>query len=503
MKKILVANRGEIAVRIMRACQEMGIKSVAVFSDVDRDSMHVEHAYEAYNIGPAPVSESYLCGDKIIDIAKKANVDGVHPGYGFLSENADFAQKVIDAGFEWIGPPPSAIASMGSKTEARNIMMRAGVPVVPGTEGGIETLEEAKEFTDKVGFPVLIKAAMGGGGKGMRVVKEENSLEKALEAARRESINAFGSPIIFIEKYIDRPRHIEFQVFGDKHGNYVHLCERECSIQRRHQKVIEEAPSPVVTKELRQRMGVSAVKAAQACGYQNAGTVEFLVDQEMNYYFLEMNTRLQVEHPVTEMVTGVDLAQLQIKVAKGSPLPFSQEDVVIKGHAIEVRIYSEDSLNNFLPHTGRISYLRPPDGIGIREDSGVREGDTISIYYDPMISKLIAWGEDRHTAIRRMDRALREYRITGVRTTIPFCRLVMNNQSYNDGNFDTSFVEREFDLSKIEAHEKAWLKIAAIAAAWKRHYASGKGRHSAREHQVMENLGSENWKNKGRKWALR
>lgn len=502
-KKILVANRGEIAVRVIRACREMGIKAVAVYSDIDREAMHVHLADEAHLIGPAPASQSYLNGDKILEIAKLTGAEAIHPGYGFLSENGDFADKVKEAGLVWIGPPASAIHTMGSKTEARKIMMNAGVPVVPGTEGGVESVEEAIVFASKAGYPVLIKAAMGGGGKGMRVVHSEAELPGALEGARRESINAFGSPLIYLEKYIERPRHIEFQVFADHHGNVIHLGERECSIQRRHQKVVEECPSPVMTPELRERMGASAVEAAKACGYQNAGTVEFLVDQKMNYYFLEMNTRLQVEHPVTEMVTGVDLAQLQIHVANGEPLPYSQDDIEMRGHAIEVRIYSEDSLNNFLPHTGRIRYLRPPDGFGVREDSGVREGDEISIHYDPMISKLIAWAGDRDGAIRRMDRALAEYRITGVRTTIPFGRLVMRNESFRRGEFDTSFVEREFEIERLQAREKAWQKVAAVAAAWLRHHERGKGRHEENAHTVQVLTGSSGWKASGRKTELR
>lgn len=502
-KKILIANRGEIAVRVIRACHELGVKTVAVYSEIDRDSLHVQLADEAHLIGPAHANESYLRGDRMIDVAKRTGAEAVHPGYGFLSENGDFAQMVEEAGLVWIGPPPAAIRAMGSKTEARRIMIEAGVPVVPGTEGGIEDSEKALAFARSIGFPVLIKAAMGGGGKGMRVVREEKDLAAALEGARRESMNAFGSPIVYLEKYLERPRHIEFQVFADRHGNVIHLGERECSIQRRHQKVVEECPSPIMTPELREKMGESAVEAARACGYRNAGTVEFLVDQDGNYYFLEMNTRLQVEHPVTEMVTGVDLAQLQIRVADGEPLPIKQDDLEMRGHAIEVRIYSEDSLNNFLPFTGRIRYLRPPDGFGVREDSGVREGDSITIHYDPMISKLIVWGADRAAAIRRMNRALAEYRITGVRTTIPFGRLVMKNEAFQRGDFDTSFVEREFNVERLQAREQAWQKVAAVAAAWRRHYERGKGRHEGEAHSVKEMVGSNNWKSTGRRNELR
>ncbi len=502
--KILIANRGEIAVRVIRACQELGIRTVAVYSEVDRNAMHVHLADEAWSIGPPAASESYLRGDKIISVALDSGAEAIHPGYGFLSENAEFATAVTEAGLTWIGPPPSAIRSMGSKTEAREIMMGSGVPVVPGTEGGIENVQEAIDFAKEIGYPVLIKAAMGGGGKGMRVVHKQADLRSSIEAAKRESLHAFSSDIVFLEKYLERPRHIEIQVFADNHGNTIHLGERECSIQRRHQKVVEESPSPVVTPELRARMGQSAVEAAKAVGYRNAGTVEFLVDQDLNYYFLEMNTRLQVEHPVTEMVTGVDLAQLQIRAAAGEELPYKQTDIQMRGHAIEVRIYSEDSLNGFVPDTGKIRYLRPPDGYGIREDSGIREGDTISIHYDPMISKLIAWAHDRPTAIQRMNRALREYRITGVRTTIPFGRLVMNNEAFQSGNFDTSFVEREFEVDVLKARESAWEKIAAVASAWRRHHERGKGRHEGERHVVDESInGTCTWKATGRRRALR
>lgn len=506
--KILIANRGEIAVRVIRACRELGIRSVAVFSEADRLAQHVLMADEAHLIGPPPASESYLKGEKIVEVAKLHGAEAIHPGYGFLSENAEFAQLVNDSGLTWIGPPPEAIEVMGSKTAARKMMMSAGVPVVPGTPEGIEDDEEAADYSRKVGYPVLIKAAMGGGGKGMRVVRKPEELTSALESARRESLNAFGSPIVYIEKYLERPRHIEFQVFADHHGNFIHLGERECSIQRRHQKVVEEAPSPLMTPELREKMGQSAVDAAKACGYRNAGTVEFLVDEDRSYYFLEMNTRLQVEHPVTEMVTGVDLCKLQIKVANGQPLPFDQDEIRINGHAIEVRIYSEDTLNNFLPTTGKIRYLKPPDGFGIREDSGIREGGEISIHYDPMISKLIAWGENRDDAIKRMIRALSEYRITGVRTTIPFGLFVMRNQAFKDGNFDTSFVERELDIEWLRNREKNWEIIAALAVAWRRHSSNGSIMNS--NNQADEEPSSNgnvkqhsNWKSCGRKAAMR
>ncbi len=511
IKKILVANRGEIAVRVIRACREMGIQSVAVFSDADRLASHVLLADEAYPIGPPPAKESYLRGDKVIAVAEQCGADAIHPGYGFLSENAEFAQAVKDAGIIWIGPPPAAIKSMGSKTEARAIMMKAGVPIVPGTPEGVENPEIAKRYASEIGYPVLIKAAMGGGGKGMRVVHEEKDLAKSLDAARRESMSAFSSPVVFIEKFVEKPRHIEFQVFADHHGNVIHLCERECSIQRRHQKVIEESPSPVMNPELRERMGESAVEAARACGYQNAGTVEFLVDKDLNYYFLEMNTRLQVEHPITEMVTGVDLCKLQIRVAAGEELPIKQDDVVQRGHAIEVRIYSEDSLNNFLPTTGKIHYLHPPDGFGLREDSGVREGEAISIHYDPMISKLIAWDADRISAIRRMKRALMEYNITGVRTTIPFGIYVMDNDAFQKGDYDTSFVEKELDVAVLREQEASWQKVAALAVAFKRHEMKQQGVMQVSAPGDNGKTPSANgwaptgcgWKNAGRRAALR
>jgi len=505
IQKILVANRGEIAIRVIRACHELGITTVAVYSDIDRLAQHVQLADEAYNIGPAPASESYLRGDNIIEVAKKSSADAIHPGYGFLSENPDFAREVENSGLIWIGPPPDAITSMGSKTEARAIMMKAGVPVVPGTPEGVEDDQEAKRLANEIGYPVLIKAAMGGGGKGMRVVSRESDLADSLEGARRESMSAFGSPIIYLEKFIERSRHIEFQVFADNYGNVVHFGERECSIQRRHQKVVEEAPSPVMTPELRSEMGEAAVAAAKACGYRNAGTVEFIVDQDRKYYFLEMNTRLQVEHPVTEMVTGVDLCKLQIRVASGEKLPYTQQDIKISGHAIEVRLYSEDSLNNFLPTTGRVRYLKPPDGFGIREDSGLREGGEISIHYDPMISKLIAWDHDREGAIKRMKRALNEYHITGVRTTIPFGLFVMENESFRKGDFDTSFVEREFDVNMLLEQEKSWEKIAALAAAWKRHEAvsNGNGTASNNSTKAINNEPGKGWKMLGREAGLR
>jgi acetyl-CoA carboxylase biotin carboxylase subunit len=464
IKKVLVANRGEIAVRVIRACWELGIVSVAVYSEADRLALHTRLADEAYLIGPAPATESYLRIDKILDVARKAKVDAIHPGYGFLAENPEFARQVEKAGFVFIGPPADAIDAMGSKTQARQMMKAAGVSVIPGSMEGITDDKTALQTAQQIGYPVLIKAAMGGGGKGMRVVTDPKELIHSMEAARRESKSAFGDATVYMEKYLEGPRHIEFQILADSHGNIIHLNERECSIQRRHQKVIEEAPSVIVTEEIRREMGEAAKRAAQACGYQNAGTVEFLMDKHRNYYFLEMNTRLQVEHPVTEMITGIDLVKEQIAIAEGSPLHFKQEDIPLRGHAIESRIYAEDVLSGFLPSTGRITYLNPPDGPGIREDTGINEGGEITIHYDPMISKLIVWGADRHEAIERMIRALQEYHLTGVKTTIPFCLAVMENEKYRKGEFDTNFVDQEFHSTYLEKTGKQLEPTIAVGA---------------------------------------
>ena len=440
LKKILIANRGEIAVRIIRACREMDIASVAVYSAIDRKAPHVLLADEAYNIGPAPASESYLRADKIIDTAKKCSAEAIHPGYGFLSENGEFAKNCEDNGIIFIGPLPDAIRKMGSKTEAREIMSKAGVPIVPGCEG-VSDPDEALTEAEKIGYPVMIKASFGGGGKGMRVVEEAKVLPAALESAAREALSAFGNGIVYMEKFLPDPRHIEIQVLADNHGNVIHLGERECSIQRRHQKVVEESPSAVITDEIRSAMSEAAVQAAKACGYRNAGTVEFMYSQG-KFYFLEMNTRLQVEHPVTELITGVDLVKEQILIASGEPLRLKQEDIRRRGHAIECRIYSEDE--NFLPAIGTIDDYVVPQGPGIRVDGGVELGSEISVHYDPMIAKLLVWGEDRLTAISRMKRALSEYRIGGVSTTIPFCMTVMNNKSFVEGDYNTGFVAKHF-----------------------------------------------------------
>jgi acetyl-CoA carboxylase biotin carboxylase subunit len=466
-KKILIANRGEIACRVMRACRELNIGTVAVYSDADRDALHVRMADEAYHIGPAPSAESYLRGEKIIDVALQSGADAIHPGYGFLSENARFVRDVDDAGITFIGPPPEAMEAMGGKISARKIAMAAGVPVVPGTTEPLRSYEDARKVADEMGYPVMLKASAGGGGKGMRLVSDESELKSALETAQSEARSSFGDDAVYLEKAIVRPRHIETQVFSDTHGNHVHLGERECSIQRRHQKVIEEAPSPINSAELRQAMGECAVKVSRAVNYVGAGTVEFLVsDLDRSFYFLEMNTRLQVEHPVTELVTGIDLVREQISVAAGQPLSFRQEDIAIKGHAIECRIYAEDAANNFMPSPGRIKRLRIPQGPGVRDDGGVYEGSEVSIYYDPMISKFATYGRDRQEAIDRMRRALREYEITGLQTTIPFFRQVMDDAEFVEGKLDTGFIPRFFARQPgTVLEQKEITDMAVIVAA--------------------------------------
>ena len=463
IRKVLIANRGEIAVRIIRTCRRMGLGTVAVFSDADRNAPHVRLADEAYHIGPAPAAESYLRIDKLIDVARRSGADAVHPGYGFLSENAAFAEACKDAGLLFIGPPPQAIRAMGDKTAARAMMAEAGVPMAPGTEDAVDDVEAAEREATRIGFPVLIKAAAGGGGKGMRVVEQASDFASAFEMVRSEALSAFGDARVFLEKFIDEPRHIEFQILADSHGNVVHLFERECSIQRRHQKVIEEAPSAVLTPDVREAMGRAAIDAARACGYVNAGTVEFLVDAHLNFYFMEMNTRLQVEHPVTEAITGIDLVEMQIRIAEGEPLPFTQEDLRIRGHAIESRIYAEDPLNNFLPDTGKLLAHRIPSGRGVRVDAGVEEGGIIEMHYDPMIAKLITFGASREEAIATMAQALDEYEIAGVATTIPFCRFVMEHDGFRSGSFSTCFVERHFRPDELRRPPEE-LEAAAIAA---------------------------------------
>ena len=418
--KILIANRGEIAIRIMRTCREMSIATVAVFSDADRTSQHVRYADEAWHIGKAPSSESYLNVEKILETARKCGADAIHPGYGFLSENAHFARRCQQEGIIFIGPTPEVIEQMGDKIKARETMIKAGIPVVPGTESSVESEEEALTVIKKIGLPVMIKASAGGGGKGMRLVNNENDVISAIRAARSEAKTAFGDDAVYIEKYISSPHHIEFQILGDTHGNAIHLFERECSVQRRHQKMIEETPSPLMTTELRNEMGNAAVEAARAVNYTGAGTIEFLVDDNLNYYFLEMNTRLQVEHPITERITGIDLVKQQIKIAEGNALEFRQEQIIKRGHSIECRIYAEDPDNNFMPSAGKIYKISEPLGLGVRTDGYVYEGYEIPIYYDPLISKLIVWGSTRDESIRRMRRALYEYKITGVKTSIKY-----------------------------------------------------------------------------------
>lgn len=466
IKKLLIANRGEIAVRVLRSAKEMGIVTVAVYSKVDRLMPHVRLADEAYSIGEATAAETYLQKEKLIEVALKSNSDAIHPGYGFLSENAEFSKMVNDAGIIFVGPPANAIKSMGDKTAARKLVKAAGIPIVPGTDGPILDITEASAFADKFGFPILLKAAGGGGGKGMRIVNRVDELASAFRSAQSEAKSAFGDDRIYVEKYLENPRHIEFQILADQYGNAIHLGERECSIQRRHQKIIEESPSVIITPELRKQMGESAVKAALSSGYVNAGTIEFLVDKLRNYYFLEMNTRLQVEHPVTEMITGIDLIKEQLQIAMGEPLSLMQEDVRFRGHALECRIYAEDSENNFLPSIGKITKLRSPQGFGVREDRGVDEGNEISVYYDPMISKLITWADTRDDAIKKMSRALKEYHLTGVTTNIQACGWIINHQKFLEGNFDTHFIKEYFTPEVLRNENKQILEAVAVAAAF-------------------------------------
>lgn len=449
IQKILVANRGEIALRVMRSAREMGIKTVAVYSDADRQALHVRYADEAVGIGPAPSAESYLRIEKIIDAAKATGADAIHPGYGFLSENEDFAQIAEQNGIVFIGPSPKAIEVMGSKLAAKSAVSKFNVPLVPGTSEPITDVDAAKNIARKIGYPILIKASAGGGGKGMRIVEREDEFLEQMERATSEAKSAFGDGSVFIEKYITKPRHIEFQILGDQHGNVVHLFERECSIQRRHQKVIEEAPSSVLTEEKRKLMGEAAINVAKSCGYYNAGTVEFILDDKLDFYFLEMNTRLQVEHPTTEQITGLDLVKLQIQVAQGEALPFKQEDLKINGHAVEARVYAEDPANNFLPDIGVLQTYTRPQGAGIRVDDGFEKGMEIPFYYDPMIAKLICHADTRAEAIAKMIRAIDEYDITGLETTLGFCRFVMEHEAFRSGNFDTRFVENYFSPDKL------------------------------------------------------
>jgi propionyl-CoA carboxylase alpha chain len=464
MKKILVANRGEIALRIMRTIRKMGIRSVAVYSEADRHSPHVLFADEAVCLGAPPSGQSYLNADKIISFAKELGADAIHPGYGFLSENADFAQKVEDAGITFIGPPPGAMRIMGSKLAAKESVKKYNVPMVPGIDRAIEDAELSKKIADEIGYPVLIKASAGGGGKGMRVVENAGEMKEQMERAISEAKSSFGDGSVFIEKYVSSPRHIEVQVVADKFGNIIHGFERECSIQRRHQKVVEETPSAIITPELRSKIGEAAIMVAKSCNYSSLGTVEFLMDDKMNFYFLEMNTRLQVEHPVSEMITGLDLVEEQIKIARGEKLGLTQKDLVLNGHAIELRVYAEDPLNNFLPSIGTLTRYVKPSGEGIRVDDGYEEGMDIPIYYDPMIAKLVVHGKTRTEAIQKMLQAIKDYKIEGVATTLPFGSFVFEHEAFFSGKFDTHFVKNYYTPDKIKEKEKANAEIAAMIA---------------------------------------
>jgi len=464
MNKILIANRGEIALRIMRSVKEMGIKTVAVFSEADRNALHVRYADEAICIGPAPSNQSYLVGSKIIDACKLTGAEAIHPGYGFLSENPAFAQQVKDAGLILIGPTPQAMEVMGNKLSAKAAALKYNIPMVPGTEEAITNVDEAKNRAVEVGFPILIKAAAGGGGKGMRIVEKVEDFEEQMQLAVSEATSAFGDGAVFIERYVTSPRHIEIQILGDTHGNIVHLFERECSVQRRHQKVVEEAPSSVLTSEIRARMGKCAVDVAHSVNYVGAGTVEFILDENLDFFFLEMNTRLQVEHPVTEMIIGLDLVKEQIKIARGEALRFKQEDLKISGHAIELRVYAEDPANNFLPDIGMLQTYQTPKGYGVRVDDGFEQGMEIPIYYDPMIAKLITYGKDRTEAIERMIRAIAEYDITGIQTTLNFGRFVMQHPAFISGKLDTHFVGKYFKSESLKNEDEQEVMIAAISA---------------------------------------
>ncbi|MBL7731923.1 MAG: acetyl-CoA carboxylase biotin carboxylase subunit [Chitinophagaceae bacterium] len=464
MKKILVANRGEIALRIMRTIRKMGIRSVAVYSEADRRSPHVLYADEAVCLGPAPSAQSYLDGDKIIAYCKELGVDGIHPGYGFLSENGAFAQKAEDAGITFIGPTPEAMRIMGSKLAAKECVKQYDIPMVPGYDKAVEDVKTAKEIAARIGYPILIKASAGGGGKGMRVVEKESDLQEQMERAISEATSSFGDGSVFIEKYVTSPRHVEVQVLADKYGNTIHLFERECSIQRRHQKVVEESPSAILTPELRKKMGDAAVMVAKSCAYTSTGTVEFLMDDQLNFYFLEMNTRLQVEHPVTELITGIDLVEEQIRIARGEKLRYTQEYLVINGHALELRVCAEDPLNNFLPAVGDLHRYRKPEGDGIRVDDGYEEGMTIPIYYDPLIAKLVTHGKDRTEAIEKMKEAIKAYQVEGVATTLPFGSFVFEHEAFLSGHFDTNFVKKYYTAEKLKEKQKAIAEMAALAA---------------------------------------
>ena len=495
INKVLIANRGEIAVRIIRACRELGIETVAVYSDVDRHALHVRYADEAYLLGPAPSRESYLRADKILDIAKKTGANAIHPGYGFLAERDDFSAACEENNIVFIGPKPSAIAAMGDKAEARATVIKAGVRVVPGTEDvGNMTNDDLLAIAPSIGFPLLIKATAGGGGKGMREVKSIEEMPNLLESARREAESAFGDGNVYLEKLVEGARHIEIQILADSHGNVIHLGERECSLQRRHQKLLEEATSSAVSEELRNELGSVAVKDAQAVNYINAGTIEFLLDKDNNYYFLEMNTRLQVEHPITEMVTGIDIVKEQIRIARGRTLNYKQDDVKFNGHAIECRINAEDPFNDFMPSTGTITHSLLPTGPGVRVDTGVYPGFEITPFYDPMIAKLIVWGETRAQAILRMRRALEEYRIVGVNTNIPFHQTMMDSHRFMGGQYDTRFVEERFSMEGAEEYRKDYSEIAAILATLVAHESAERSAHIVQRNE----RDTSNWKWVGR-----
>jgi acetyl-CoA carboxylase biotin carboxylase subunit len=501
--RILIANRGEIAVRIIRACRELGVESVAVFSDADRTALHVRQADYAVQVGPPPAAESYLNTARILDAAKQTGAEAVHPGYGFFSENAGFARAVVDAGLVFIGPPATAIEKMGDKVEARKLMAKAGVPIVPGSPGTLETGAQVRTVAKKIGYPIMLKAAAGGGGKGMRLVEHEKDLASAVRIVASEAKSSFGDGRFYVEKYLSRPRHIEVQVFGDHHGNVIHVFERECSIQRRNQKVVEESPSPFITPEMRRAMGEIAVKAARAVDYVSAGTIEFLADADRNFYFLEMNTRIQVEHPVTELVTGVDLVKAQIQVAAGEPLPFSQSDLTQNGAAIECRIYAEDPAAGFVPAPGRIDAMHFPDGPGVRVDAGVYAGAEVPIYYDPMIAKLATWGRNRHEAIARMRRALDEFTISGELTTnLDFHRWLMNHPLFIAGDFYTNFIAHEYHPEATppagDARRLAAILAAAVIAQRDNHHAN-----SAAPRPSGNSAAASPWKTLGRLGMLR
>ncbi|HLU16449.1 MAG TPA: acetyl-CoA carboxylase biotin carboxylase subunit [Edaphocola sp.] len=465
MQKILVANRGEIALRVMRSAKEMGIKTVAVYSEADRTMPFVQYADEAVCIGPAPSAQSYLRADKIIEVAKALGVDGIHPGYGFLSENASFSQAVTEAGITFIGPSAHSINTMGSKIAAKQAALQFNVPMVPGTDQPLKDVAEAREVAERVGYPILIKASAGGGGKGMRVVNNADELEEQMRLAKSEALSAFSNDDVFIEKYVAAPKHVEIQILGDQHGNYVYLFERECSIQRRHQKLIEEAPSSCLTPDIRKAMGESAVNVAKACKYYGAGTVEFLVDENLNFYFLEMNTRLQVEHCVTEYITGIDLVKEQIRVARGEKLSFTQEDLKINGHSIELRVCAEDPLDNFLPDTGKLEIYTRPQGNGVRVDDGYEQGMEIPIFYDPMIAKLVVWGKDRNEAIDRLCRAVDEYKIKGIKTTLQFGKWAVRQPAFVEGKYDTNFIQKYYKPEYLMPNNSEEERVAAGLAA--------------------------------------